>query len=74
MVEAGMTPMDALRSATVVAAELIEMSDTLGTLEEGKFADLIAVDGNPLDDISTMEDVQGVIRNGKLLHENLHRH
>jgi imidazolonepropionase-like amidohydrolase len=74
MVQAGMTPMDALRSATVVAAELIEMSDTLGTLEEGKFADLIAVDGNPLDDISTMEDVQGVIRNGKLLHANLHRH
>jgi imidazolonepropionase-like amidohydrolase len=74
MVQAGMTPMDALRSATVVAAELIEMSDALGTLEEGKFADLIAVDGNPLDDISTMEDVQGVIRNGKLLHANLHRH
>ena len=66
--------MDALRSATVVAAELIEMSDSLGTLEEGKLADLIAVVGNPLDDITTMEHVQGVIRNGKLLHAELHQH
>ena len=74
MVEAGMEPMDALRSATVVAAELIEMSDTLGTIEAGKYADIIAVEGNPLEDITTMERVQGVIRDGRLLGGSLHGH
>ena len=74
LVQAGMTPMDALRSATVVTAELLDLSDSLGTIEVGKFADIIAVDGNPLDDISTMERVQGVIRDGRLLGGEAHRH
>lgn len=65
MVESGMTEMDAIRSATVVAAEVVEMSDTLGTIESGKIADIIAVDGNPLADITVLEDVSVVIKDGK---------
>jgi imidazolonepropionase-like amidohydrolase len=65
MVESGMTEMDTIRSATVVAAELLEMSDTLGTIEPGKIADIIAVDGSPLDDITVLEDVSVVIKDGK---------
>jgi imidazolonepropionase-like amidohydrolase len=48
----------------VVAAELIEMSETLGTIESGKMADIIAVDRSPLDDITALENVSVVIRNG----------
>ncbi len=59
-----MTEMDAIRSATVVAAELLEMSDTLGTIEPGKIADIIAVDGSPLEDITVLEDVSVVIKDG----------
>ena len=65
MVESGMTEMDAIRSATIAAAELLEMSDTLGTIEPGKMADIIAVDGSPLDDITVLEDVSVVIKDGK---------
>ena len=43
MIDSGMSEMDAIRAATVVAAELIEMSDSLGTIEAGKLADMIAV-------------------------------
>ena len=65
MVESGMREMDAIRSATVVAAELLEMSDTLGTIEAGKMADIIAVDSSPLDDITVLENVSIVIKDGK---------
>jgi imidazolonepropionase-like amidohydrolase len=64
MVDSGMTEMDAIRSATVVAAALIEMSETLGTIEPGKMADIIAVDASPLDDITVLEDVAVVIKEG----------
>jgi imidazolonepropionase-like amidohydrolase len=65
MVAGGMTEMDAIRSATVVAAELLRQADTLGTIEPGKMADIIAVDSNPLDDITALEDVSVVIKEGK---------
>lgn len=64
MVAAGMTPMEAIRSATVVAAEHIEMGDEIGTLEVGKHADLIAVDGDPLADVSELMDVDFVMKGG----------
>ena len=64
MVDSGMTEMDAIRSATVVAAALIEMSESLGTIEPGKIADIIAVDASPLDDITVLEDVAVVIKEG----------
>jgi len=66
MVGAGMTPMQAIRSATVVAAELIDRSATLGTIEPGKLADIIAVDASPLDDITELERVRAVIKDGRL--------
>ena len=64
MVDSGMSEMDAIRAATVVAAALLDMSDTLGTIESGKMADIIAVDRNPLDDITALESVSVVIRDG----------
>ena len=64
MIEAGMKPADALLSATVNSASLLGISDILGTLEEGKLADIVAVKGNPLDDISLMESVSFVMKDG----------
>ena len=60
----GMTPMQAIQSATSVAAELLNQSDRLGTLEAGKLADVVAVPGNPLDDITAMERVGFVMKDG----------
>ena len=64
MVEAGMKPADALLSATVNSASLLGISDILGTLEQGKLADIVAVQGNPLDDISLLESVSFVMKDG----------
>lgn len=64
MVEAGMPAMEAIKSATVVAAEVIGMSDKIGTLEAGKLADIVATDENPLRNIKTMEKVSFVMKEG----------
>lgn len=64
MIDAGMSEMEAIRSATVVAAAHIRMSDQIGTLEPGKHADLIAIDGDPLEDISELTDVDFVMKGG----------
>lgn len=64
MVEAGMKPADALLSATVNSADLLGISNILGTLEQGKLADIVAVQGDPLDDISLMESVSFVMKDG----------
>jgi imidazolonepropionase-like amidohydrolase len=64
MVENGMTPMQAIQSATVVDAELLGQSAHLGSLREGKWADLIAVAGDPLRDIRVLEDVRFVMKQG----------
>jgi imidazolonepropionase-like amidohydrolase len=66
-VEAGIAPMDAIQAGTRVAAELMRWDDKLGTLETGKLADIIAVPGNPLTDISALERVSLVMLGGKLL-------
>ena len=66
MVEYGMTPMQAIQAATVHAAELIGWSDTVGAIEAGRFADIIAVEGNPLDDVRVLEDVAFVMKGGKV--------
>ncbi len=60
----GMTPMQAIQSATRTAAELLGMSDRIGTLESGKLADIVAVPGNPLQDITAMERVGFVMKDG----------
>jgi imidazolonepropionase-like amidohydrolase len=60
----GMTPLAALQSATVNAADLMGWSAKTGSLEAGKWADMIAVDKNPLDDVRTLQDVKFVMKAG----------
>src|ERR1700680_1702700 len=60
----GMTPMQAIRSGTVVPAELLGWSDKLGTIEAGKWADLVGVSGDPLKDITELERVKFVMKGG----------
>jgi imidazolonepropionase-like amidohydrolase len=64
MVEAGMPAMEAIRSATVHAADLLGATATLGSIEAGRLADIIAVDGDPLADINVMENVIFVMKEG----------
>ncbi|WP_411819128.1 amidohydrolase family protein [Hyphococcus formosus] len=64
MVEAGMTPMEAIHAATVNGAANLNKSDLLGTLEPGKFGDLVAVKGDPLSDIKELEDIDFVMKEG----------
>ena len=64
MVKFGMTPAQAIRSATVTAAELLGMKDSLGTLEAERLADIVAVPGDPLSDVSLMEKVDFVMKGG----------
>ena len=64
MVDAGMDPMEAILSATVVPASILKVSDKQGTLEKGKLADIIAVPGNPLEDITVMSRVNFVMKSG----------
>jgi imidazolonepropionase-like amidohydrolase len=66
MVKYGMTPMQAIQSATSSAADLLEKSDVLGSLKPGKYADIIAVSGNPLEDIRILENVKFVMKEGKI--------
>jgi len=64
MVDAGMAPIDVLRSATVNAADLLGWSDRVGALKSGLYADLIAVPGNPLTDMTAVERVSFVMKGG----------
>lgn len=64
MVEAGMPAIDAILSATTINAGILGMSDKLGTVQRGNFADIIAVDGNPLEDIHVLEQVSFVMKDG----------
>ena len=64
MIEGGMKPMDAIKAATINAAELLGMKDQLGSIEAGKIADIIAVDGDPLKDIQAFGKVIFVMKEG----------
>ena len=66
MVNYGMKPADAIKAATVSAADLLGMSSSLGTLEKGKFADIVAVEGDPIKDISLLKDIGFVMKEGKV--------
>jgi imidazolonepropionase-like amidohydrolase len=64
MVDWGMTPMQAIRSATVTASELLGMQSQIGTIEVGKLADIVAVPGDPLKDITALQKVDFVMKGG----------
>jgi imidazolonepropionase-like amidohydrolase len=66
MVKYGMTPKQAIRAATVSGSELLRMQDQIGTVEAGKFADIVAVQGDPLADISTLQKIDFVMKGGKV--------
>ena len=65
-VKAGFTPMEAIQAATIVPARVMKVDREVGTVEVGKVADLILVDGNPLDNISNLRNTRLVIANGKV--------
>jgi imidazolonepropionase-like amidohydrolase len=67
----GMTPMQAIRTATTSAAELLGWSDKMGTIEAGKWADLVAVSGDPLKDITELERVKFVMKAGAVFKNDL---
>ncbi len=67
MVEAGMPELEAIRSATLNAAELLQQSEHLGSISVGKYADIIAVAGNPLQDINVLRKVEFVMKDGKVI-------
>jgi len=67
MVHLGMQPMHAIKSATSMAADFMGIADDVGALEVGRYGDLIAVRGNPLDDISVLQHVNVVIKGGTLV-------
>jgi imidazolonepropionase-like amidohydrolase len=71
MVDYGMKPAQALRAATAVAAELMGWQDQVGTVEKGKYADVIAVAGNPLGDITELERVKFVMKGGAIVRNDL---
>ncbi len=67
LVSYGMTPLQAIQSATLVAAELLRLGGEIGSLDPGHRADIIAVEGDPLKDISTLERVRFVMKDGKVV-------
>ncbi|HWP44507.1 MAG TPA: amidohydrolase family protein [Blastocatellia bacterium] len=71
MVRWGMPPSQAILSATSVAAEMLGMSKEIGSIDAGRYADLIAVAGDPLSNISTLEDVRFVMKGGKVVKDGM---
>jgi imidazolonepropionase-like amidohydrolase len=66
LVRGGMSPFEALRSATLEPARYFGMLDSLGTIAAGKLADLVLLDGNPLEDIRNTRRISAVVANGRL--------
>lgn len=69
MVKLGLSPLQSIQAATVNAADLLGWTDRIGTLESGKFADIIAVDGDPLSDVHVLENVRFVMKGGDVIKE-----
>jgi imidazolonepropionase-like amidohydrolase len=71
MVQLGMTPPQAIRTATQNSADLIGRSKDVGTIEVGKYADIIAVTGDPLHDVSTLQNVGFVMKGGTVYKDKI---
>jgi imidazolonepropionase-like amidohydrolase len=67
MVKLGLTPLQAIQAATINDADLLGWSDKIGTIEAGKWADIVAVDGDPLADVTTLERVKFVMKGGEVV-------
>jgi imidazolonepropionase-like amidohydrolase len=67
MVKLGLTPLQSIQAATINAADLLGWSDKIGAVESGKWADIIAVDGDPLQDVTTLEHVKFVMKGGEVI-------
>ena len=65
LVQSGMVPMDAIRAGTSLAAELTGTLDQVGTIEIGKLADLVLVDGDPLSDMAALRNIWAVFQGGR---------
>lgn len=63
---AGLTPLEALQTATLNPARVFAMADSLGTVEAGKLADLVLLDANPLEDIANTRRIRAVVADGRL--------
>jgi imidazolonepropionase-like amidohydrolase len=72
LVDAGISPMQAIQAATKWSAELLRQDSDLGTVEEGKLADLIVIDGNPLRDITAVKDIHLVMKDGEIMQTGYH--
>jgi imidazolonepropionase-like amidohydrolase len=73
LTQVGMTPLQAIRAATLNASELMGWQDKVGAIEAGKYADLIAVEGDPLTNIATIQNVKFVMKGGKVVKDELPR-
>ena len=71
LVNHGMTPTAALQSATVVDAEMLGWQDRIGSIEKGKYADIIAVSGDPLKDVTKLQRMKFVMKGGKVIRNDL---
>ncbi len=67
MVKLGLTPLQSIQAATINAADLLGWSDKVGAIEPGKWADIVAVDGDPLQDVTTLERVKFVMKGGEVV-------
>jgi imidazolonepropionase-like amidohydrolase len=66
-----MTPAQAIQAATTVAAEMMGWQDQIGSIEKGKFADIVALSGDPLKDISELERVSFVMKGGQVIRNDV---
>ncbi|MCZ6619596.1 MAG: amidohydrolase family protein, partial [Gammaproteobacteria bacterium] len=73
LVDGGMSAMEAIMSATSVAAELLEQTENLGSIRPGRYADIIALNADPLTDISALQEVAFVMQGGVVVKNEIHR-